>query len=168
MAGGRTGAGALGIAGFLPIGVSFLLAMIMLLPLGSGVAGYAMPHLVMISCFYWLSSRPLLMPYGACFLLGLFLDLWVGVPLGINVTMLLLTRLFVLSQLKHYRGKNRGVHWVVFTLMAFSLLALSWAIMSVVEGRMLPVNTVFFQWLVTSFFYAPVAFVLGRLRRLML
>lgn len=168
MAGGRTGAGALGVAGFLPIGISFLLAMIMLLPLGSGVAGYAMPHLVMISCFYWLSSRPLLMPYGACFLLGLFLDLWIGVPLGINVTMLLLTRLFVLSQLKHYRGKNRGVHWVVFTLMAFSLLALSWAITSVVEGRMLSVNTVFFQWLVTSFFYAPVAFVLGRLRRLML
>ncbi len=160
--------GVLGFAGFMPVGVSLLLAMIMLLPLGSGVAGYAMPHLVMISCFYWLSSRPLLMPYGACFLLGLLLDLWVGVPLGVNIVSLLLTRLFVLNQLKHYRGKNRGVHWMVFTVMALSLFALSWLIMSVIEGSLLSLNAVFLQWLVTSFFYAPVAFVLGRLRRLML
>ena len=159
---------ALGIAGFMPVGVSLLLAMIMLLPLGSGVAGYAMPHLVMISCFYWLSSRPLLMPYGACFVLGLLLDLWMGVPLGVNIVILLLTRLFVLNQLKHYRGKNRGVHWMVFSVMALALFALSWLIMSIVEGSLLSVNTVFLQWLVTSFFYAPVAFVLGRLRRLML
>lgn len=158
----------LGLAEFMPVGVSFLLAMVMLLPLGSSVAGYAMPHLVLISCFYWLSHRPLLMPYGACFLLGLFLDLWMGVPLGVNIVSLLLTRLFVLNQLKHYRGKNRGVHWMVFTVMAFSLFALSWLIMSVVEGALLALNTVFFQWLVTSFFYAPVAFVLGRLRRLLL
>ena len=159
---------ALGVAGLMPVAVSLLLAMIMLLPLGSGVAGYAMPHLVLISCFFWLSSRPLLMPYGACFVLGLLLDLWVGVPLGVNIVTLLLTRLFVLNQLKHYRGKNRGVHWIVFSVMALSLFALSWLIMSIVEGSLLSLNAVFLQWLVTSFFYAPVAFVLGRLRRLML
>jgi len=108
------------------------------------------------------------MPYGACFVLGLLLDLWVGVPLGVNIVTLLLTRLFVLNQLKHYRGKNRGVHWIVFSVMALSLFALSWLIMSIVEGSLLSLNAVFLQWLVTSFFYAPVAFVLGRLRRLML
>lgn len=154
-----------GAAGLMPVGVTFVLAMLMLLPLGSGVAGYAMPHLVLISCFYWLSSRPLLMPYGACTLLGFFLDLWIGVPLGINIMMLLLARLFVLNQLKHYRGKNRGVHWVVFSVMAFGLFALAWIVTSLIAGEVLPVEPVFFQWLVTSFFYAPVAFVLGRLRR---
>ncbi len=160
--------GTLGFAAYMPVSVSFLLATIMLLPLGSSVAVFAMPHLVLISCFYWLSNRPMLMPYGACFLLGLFLDLWVGVPLGVNIVTLLLTRLFVLNQLKHYRGRNRGVHWMVFTVMAFALFALSWLIMSIIAGSVLSLNTVFFQWLVTSFLYAPVAFILGRLRRLML
>lgn len=154
-----------GAAGLMPVAVTFLLAMLMLLPLGSGVSGFAMPHLVLISCFYWLSSRPLLMPYGACALLGLFLDLWIGVPLGINMGLLLLTRLFVLNQLKHYKGRNRGVHWVVFSVMAFGLFTLSWALTSLIEGEFLGIKAVFFQWLVTSFFYAPVAFVLGRLRR---
>ncbi len=154
-----------GAIGLMPITVSFLLAMLMLLPLGSGIAGYATPHLVMISCFYWLSWRPLLMPYGACMLLGLFLDLWLGVPLGVNIVMLLLTRLFVLNQLKYYKGKNRGVYWLVFSVMALGFFTISWLIMSAVAGTLLPVDTVFLQWLVTSFFYAPVAFVLGRLRR---
>ena len=155
----------LGFSGLMPVFVSFLLALIMLLPLGSGLADFVTPHLVMISCFYWLSWRPLLMPYGACMLLGIFLDLWLGVPLGVNIIMLLLTRLFVLNQLKHYKGKNRGVYWVVFSVMAFGFFAVSWLLMSAVQGVFLPVDTVLLQWLVTSFFYAPVAFILGRLRR---
>lgn len=154
-----------GAAGLMPVTISIFLAMVMLLPLGSGVAEYAMPHLVLIACFYWLSWRPLLMPYGACMLLGLLLDLWIGVPLGVNIIMLLLTRLFVLNQLKHYKGKNRGVYWAVFSAMAFALFSLSWLLMSAVAGSILAVDAIFLQWLVTSFFYAPVAFVLGRLRR---
>ena len=51
----------------------------------------------MISVFYWLSSRPLLMPYGACAILGFFLDLWLDVPMGMNMVLLLLTRLFVVN-----------------------------------------------------------------------
>ncbi len=165
MAAPRQARSIIGPAGLMPVAVSVFLALLMLLPLGSGVAGYATPHLVMISCFYWLSWRPLLMPYGACMLLGLFLDLWLGVPLGVNIVMLLLTRLFVLNQLKYYKGKNRGVYWVVFGVMAFGLFLIAWLIMSAVAGSLLPVDTVFLQWLVTSFFYAPIAFVLGRLRR---
>lgn len=154
-----------GLAGLVPTVITLFLSALMLLPLGSGVAGYAMPHLAMISAFYWLSSRPLLLPYGACALIGILLDLWIGVPLGINMMMLLLVRLFVLNQLKHYRGRNRGVHWVVFSVMAFGLFVLSWLVMCMIAGSFLDIYPVLFQWLVTSFFYAPIAFLLGRIRR---
>jgi rod shape-determining protein MreD len=161
----RQGVTSFGAAGFVPLLSTLLLSMLMLLPLGSGLATYAMPHLALISVFYWLSSRPLLLPYGACALIGLFLDLWMGVPLGMNMILLLLTRLFVLSQLKHYKGRNRGVHWVVFSVLSLGLYILFWGIISVVSGALLSIESLVFQWLVTSFFYAPVAFVLGRLRR---
>jgi len=154
-----------GAAGFVPLGVTLFLAVLMLLPLGSGVANVTMPHLVLISVFYWLSSRPLLMPYGACAVIGFALDLWLDVPLGLNMVLLLLARLFVLSQLKHYRGRNRLVHWAVFAVMALTLYALSWAIMSAVNATLWPVQALALQWLVTAFSYAPVAFLLGRLRR---
>lgn len=164
----RQGVASFGAAGFVPLLTTVLLAMLMLLPLGSGLAAYAMPHLVMIAVFYWLSSRPLLLPYGACASIGLFLDLWMGVPLGVNMVLLLLTRLFVLNQLKHYKGRNRGVHWAVFSVLSLGLYVLFWALMSVVSGAFLSLESMLLQWLVTSFFYAPVAFVLGRLRRLVM
>jgi rod shape-determining protein MreD len=157
-----------GAAGLIPLGVTLFLAILMLLPIGSGVANVTMPNMVMISVFYWLSSRPLLMPYGACAAIGFALDLWLDVPLGLNMVLLLLARLFVLGQLKHYRGRNRLVHWAVFSVMALALYALSWAIMSVVNARLWPVQPLALQWLVTAFSFAPLAFVLGRLRRWLL
>lgn len=148
-----------------PVAVTLVLSIVMLLPLGSGISGQAMPHLVLISCFYWLSSRPLTMPYGVCAALGLLLDLWLGLPMGLNMAILLLTRLFVLNQLKYYRGKNRVIYWTVFSTMALVLYGVMWAIQSIVEGQLIDMNAVFFQWLMTSFFYAPIAFLLSGIRR---
>lgn len=154
-----------GAIGFMPVGVTFFMAILMLLPLGSGVANVTMPHLAMISVFYWLVSRPLLMPYGACAGIGLCLDLWLNVPMGLNMLMLVLARLFVINQMKHFRGRNRAVHWVVFSLMSLGLYSLSWLIISAVNGMIWPIQAVAIQWLVTAFSYAPVGFLLGRLRR---
>ncbi|MCJ9427463.1 rod shape-determining protein MreD [Kordiimonas marina] len=154
-----------GAAGFVPLVVSLVFALVMLLPIGSGIANVTMPNLVMISVFYWLSHRPLLMPYGACALLGLFMDLWLDVPLGLNMLMLILTRLFVLNQLKHYRGRSRLVHWAVFAMMSFGLYAFAWLVISAVERSVWSVQPLAVQWLVTAFSYAPVGFLLGRIRR---
>ena len=156
-----------GPVGLLPLSITVLFAIFMLLPLGSGVANVTMPNLVLISVFYWLSSRPLLMPYGACAGVGLALDFWLDVPLGLNMLILLMARLFVLGQSKHYRGRNRLLYWAVFSVMSLGLYAMSWLIMAVVSGQIWSVKPLFLQWLVTAFSYAPVAFFLGRVRRWM-
>jgi rod shape-determining protein MreD len=157
-----------GFAGFFPLLVTVLMAALMLLPIGTGAANIAMPHLVLISVFYWLSSRPLLMPYGACAIIGFTLDLWLDVPMGLNMVLLLLTRLFVLNQLKHYKGRSRLVHWAIFAVLTLGLYILSWLIVSIVHGGFWPLRPVALQWAVTAFSYAPVAFVLGRMRRMVL
>jgi rod shape-determining protein MreD len=154
-----------GPVGLLPLAVTLFLAILMLLPIGSGVANITMPHLVLIAVFYWLSNRPLLMPYGACAGVGFALDLWLDVPLGLNMLLLLLARIFILSQLKHYRGRNRFVHWSVFSVMTLGLYLISWIIMSAVNMTFWPIKPLMLQWLITAFSYAPVAFLLGRLRR---
>ncbi|NVJ98636.1 MAG: rod shape-determining protein MreD [Alphaproteobacteria bacterium] len=154
-----------GFAGFIPVLATFFMAILMLLPLGTGAANIAMPHLVLASTFYWLSSRAILLPYGACAILGVFLDLWLDVPMGMNMLLLILTRLFVLNQLKHYKGRSRFVHWAVFTVLALALYLLSWLISSAVHGTMIPPEPIALQWMVTSFSYAPIGFLMGRLRR---
>ncbi len=154
-----------GFAGFVPLIACFVMVILMMLPVGTGAANIAMPNLVLIAVFYWLSSRPILMPYGACAVLGFLLDLWLDVPMGLNMILLLLTRLFVLNQLKHYKGRSRLVHWVIFAVLSLGLYLLSWLLISLVYGTMLPPEPLALQWAITAFSYAPVGFVLGRLRR---
>ena len=52
--------------------------------------------------------------------------------------------------------------------MSFGLYVVSWVIVSLVERSLIPVQALLVQWLGTAFSYAPVAFVLGRMRRLVL
>ncbi len=157
-----------GMAGFVPIIATCVCAIIMLLPIGSVVTTAMMPHLVLISAFYWLSSRPLLLPFGACAGIGFFLDLWLGVPLGLNMAILLCTRLFVITQLKHYRGRSRVLYWAIFSILALVLYVVAWGITSLVSGDMIPIEPVARQWGATVIAYAPIALVLGRLRRLVM
>ena len=157
-----------GFAGLLPVIVTLLCALIMLLPLGSGAANVTMPHLALISVFFWISNRPLLMPYGACLLLGLVLDLWLNVPLGLNMAMLLLTRLFVMNQLKYYKGRSIFMHWGAFVLLSAGLYAGAWGVTSLTARDILPPAPIFLQWLVTAFSYGPmVVILLQRVRKMM-
>lgn len=159
---------ALGLKRFIPPMLTVLLALLMLAPVGSGVSSQIMPHLALISVFYWCSRRPLLMPYGACALAGICLDLWLGVPLGLNMLMLVAMRFTVLNQLKFYRGQSRIVHWAVFSLMSSVLFLLSWVISCLFKGTIAPIIPPMIQWAVTAFAYAPLALIMGRVRRWLL
>ncbi|WCL53547.1 hypothetical protein [Gimibacter soli] len=154
-----------GLSGYLPVIITFICAFMMLLPLGTSAANVTIPHLALASAFYWLSSRPLLMPYGACALIGFFLDLWLDVPMGLNVGLLVLTRFFVLNQLKHYKGRSRIVYWAVFTGLSFALYAIAWAVTSIVRGDLWPLVPILTQWAVTAVSFGPLALVFGRIRR---
>lgn len=155
-----------GVAGFVPLGFGLFLAILMLLPIGTGLAGITTPHLVMISIFYWMTHRPLLVPYGACALLGLFLDLWLDTPLGLNMLMLIMTRMFVLNQFKYFRGRIRFIYLSVFAVMSLGIYFVAWLIISIVHGTVWDVMPILYQWLITVFAYIPLAWILGRLRRM--
>lgn len=148
-----------------PFIVTLFFSMIMLLPVGTSLGGISLPHFAMISVFYFASRRPLTMPYGTCALSGFMLDLWLDVPLGINILLLILIRFFVLNQLKYYRGRTRLVHWFIFAMLSLSLFTVSWAILSVFNWQLMAVIPFLLHWIVTAMAYAPVAVVLGFIRK---
>ena len=49
-----------GAAGLVPVLVSLAFALVMLLPIGSGIANVTMPNLVMISVFYWETKQTMI------------------------------------------------------------------------------------------------------------
>lgn len=154
-----------GVRGYVPLIISIFLSALMLLPIGTGVSNVMMPHFAMMCVFYWSASRPLMMPYGACALIGFILDLWLDVPMGLNLMLLVLARLFVLSQIKYFKGRSRLVYWGVFSMMATGLFVISWVVISVLSGHMVAVQPVLQQLLLTIFSYAVIGFILGRIRR---
>lgn len=154
-----------GWRGYIPAVVSLGLTSLMLLPVGTGVSNVAMPHFAMMCIFYWTASRPLLMPYGLAASLGLVLDLWLNVPMGLNMLILVLARLFVISQIKYFKGRSRLVYWGVFCVMAIGLYTLSWVIISFITGHMVAIEPVLRQLLLTLFSYGIIGLILGRIRR---
>ncbi|WND02767.1 hypothetical protein QGN29_00090 [Temperatibacter marinus] len=157
-----------GAKGYVPLMVSLFLSALMLLPVGTGVSNLMMPHFALMCVFYWTSTRPLMMPYGACAIIGLMLDLWLNVPMGLNLLILVLARLFVINQIKYYKGRSRLIYWAVFAVLAAGLFTLSWALTSIVSGRVTAVEPILFQFLLTIFSYAIIGLLLGRIRRTIL
>ena len=147
-----------------PIITGIVAALIMLLPLGTTTASYAMPNLVLIVVFYWSNYRPLQMPLGGAALIGIFLDLWLAVPLGLNMLLAISTRVFVMEQLRHITGRNPFVQWAIFAMLIVGLSVISWVLVSFVFREFIAFIPVMKQALLTIFIYPLVAMILSRIR----
>ena len=162
------GMGGGGLAGFIPLLVTVVFAFLMLLPIGTGASSFAFPNLPMIAVFYWTCHRPLSMPLGAAVIAGLIMDLWMNVPLGLNMLMLLLLRAGVLAQLKHFKGRGAMTYWMVFAVIIVGIFVTGWVASSFAENRFIPPLPLIQQYAVTVFAYPLVAWILGRIRRSLL
>lgn len=147
-----------------PIITGIVAALIMILPLGTTTASYAMPNLVLMTVFYWSNYRPLQMPLGGAALIGIFLDLWLAVPLGLNMLLAIATHVFVMEQLRHISGRSPFVQWAIFAMLIAGLSVISWVLVSFVFREFIAFLPVFKQALLTIFIYPLVAMILSHIR----
>ena len=148
-----------------PLFTALFAAILMLLPLGTTTASYAMPHLVLMVIFYWSNYRPLQVPLGGVALIGLFLDLWLAVPLGLNMLLAIMTRLFVMAQLRHLRGRSPFVQWAIFAMLIAALSILAWGVVSFVYRDFIDFFPIVKQALLTIFIYPLITMILNRIRK---
>lgn len=154
-------------SGLLPMVLAFVAAIIMLLPIGTSVDSNYMPNLAIVSVFYWALYRPLQMPSGGAVLIGFFLDLWLDVPLGLNALLMVLVRVFILSQLRYLRGRSTFVHWFIFGGLVFALYGIAWVITSIISGVFIPLEPIIKQILMTIIAFPVVAFIFHQIRKKM-
>lgn len=147
-----------------PMFSTIVAALIMLLPLGTTTASYAMPHLVLMCIYFWACYRPLQMPLGGAALIGLFLDLWLAVPMGLTMLLAVLTRVFVMTQLRHMRGRSPFVQWSIFAILICGLSIVSWFVGSFVYREFIDFMPIVKQALLTIFIYPVVTMILNRIR----
>lgn len=102
-----------------PVLLTLVLAMVSAAPFHIPGYGPVAANWALMAVFYWAVYRPELMPNTAAFGIGLFLDMLVGTPPGMNALVLVLVRATVVNQARVFRGTSFGVLWWGFGLVAF-------------------------------------------------
>ncbi len=101
-----------------PLTLSIALVVLSAMPLRIPDFGPISPNVGLIAAYYWGIYRPDLFPAPAAFAVGLWQDVLVGTPLGMNALVLLAIHWFILGQRRFFQGKSFAVVWWAFAMVA--------------------------------------------------
>ena len=130
----------------LPVALTILLAILGVVPLHAPGFAPVAPMLVLASLYYWAIYRPQMMPLILVFLVGLFHDILIGGPLGVNALAYLAAYGLVAGQRRVFLGKSFGVVWWGFMLVAGAVESLRWLLISALGGTVLDPLPGFFTY----------------------
>lgn len=152
----------------LPSLLTIIMVMLAVVPLR--IPGFApvMPALAMIAVFYWSVHRPDLLPAPVIFFVGLFQDLLLGAPLGVNVVGLLAVHFVVAGQRRFFASRSFAIIWFGFVLVAFVAFTVIWLLAGLLNTALLSPRPFFFQYLTTIGAYPLLAWIFALVQRALL
>jgi rod shape-determining protein MreD len=125
------------------------------------------PALSLAAVYFFAIYRPSLLPAPAVFGVGLFQDALLGLPFGLSALILLGVYGVVVSQRAAFRGRPFLIAWAGFAVAVPVAAAVTWAIVSILAGTMVPSTAVAFQALLTVAVYPIVNVLLAGVARLL-
>lgn len=152
------------LRGSIPFAVTFLLALISVVPTGIGVFAVVTPSFLGISVFYWSIHRPYLMSAPLVFILGVLFDFLSGGPLGLSSLLLLLIHGIAMSQRRVFVGKAFLLTWFGYIVVAFSIAVLSWIIACLYFLSFVPLMPVIAQFLISLLIFPLFAWAFSLLQ----
>ena len=151
-----------------PFTISAMLVMIAALPVQLPGYGQIAFNVGLITVFYWAIYRPDLMPVLAAFLLGLWQDILVGSPVGLNALILLLVNWAIVSQRTFFQGKSFGVMWFCFAIVTMAAATISWILVCGLNATLIDPLPGLFQALLTIGAFPFMAWLLARIQHAVL
>ena len=148
-----------------PFAVSLVLIMLSVLPIHVPAIGSVAPNLGLIAVFYWTIYRPDLMPAIAVLPLGLWQDLLIGAPLGLNGLTLLIVYGVIVFQRVFFRGKSFLVVWWAFGLTAGFAAIVFWLAVIAWHLRYVDPTPLIFQVVLTLTVFPFLYWLLSRVQR---
>lgn len=137
----------------LPFGLCVLATILFAIPISLFGARLPEPVFPLVPAFAWAVIRPAALPPVLLLLLGLFLDVFWGGPIGLWATSLLACYVFVLFTRAAMSGQSRAMLWSWFA--AASTLAIGCAyVVSMLDSLMAPnLIATFWQLAATALLY---------------
>lgn len=148
-----------------PAATSLLCVFLLTMPLFPEVA--VLPHMGLLAVLVWCTYRPTLMPAWLAFLLGAVTDAWLGLPLGINAT--LLPAVALVLQLLDQRFPERpfALEWALAAPLILVYRLVEWQLLSLF-GEDLTLGALLPQAAVTFLAYPAAAYLFAGLNRRLL
>ena len=115
-----------GVLGPVLLGISLVL--FSTIPFHIPGFGPVAPNYVLIAVFFWGVHRVYFFSNISVFFIGLLLDILVGSPPGLYAIILVLVRMFAVSQCKVFRGKPFLFLWIGFWLTGVVAGMVIWAL----------------------------------------
>lgn len=157
-----------GLARMLPIATTVAAAVIAIVPLR--IPGYAAltPAFTLMAAYHWTIYRPDLLPPSGLFAVGVAEDLLAGTPVGVNALLLLLTRVVVLRQRRHFVRRTFPFVWAGFTLLCITAMLALWTLHCLMQLDIFDFRTTAFRAVLTIAMFPAASFALGRTQRALL
>ncbi len=149
----------------LPVTTTFLASLFSVISLPmSGYVSVA-PGLTLMAIYCWSVWRPLSLPFGAVFLIGMLEDLLRGLPLGLTPLLLLIMQAVVRSQHRHIHGRTFDIFWIGFVLTAALHAILQWIAAVALSGGYVGPEPGLFQLMFSVAVFPILAWLLLRTGR---
>lgn len=146
----------------LPVALCLVLVLLSMVPLR--VPGYAevAPMLTVIGVCYWSIARPDLLRPVMAFGIGVFEDILVGTPLGINAMVLLAVHGMLAIQQRFFFGKPFSIWWWALGVVAAVASLLKWLLFVAAAGEMVAPLMVVLSYILTVMLYPALSWVFAR------
>ncbi|MCG8503659.1 MAG: rod shape-determining protein MreD [Sphingomonadales bacterium] len=148
-----------------PAALGLILIFAAAVPMHVGQFEFFTPKVLLIMVYYWTIHFPERLTLGTVFLLGLFEDLLLGAPLGMNALVLALVHFLLVGQLNVFIGRPFVLTWAGFLPVVLSAAVIFWLMSSMDHGAFLSPVQFLLQAMVTMALYPLLGWVLGRLFR---
>ena len=150
-----------------PLVLTLMLVILGMLPVHVEGIGVVLPALSLMAVYYWSIFRPDLMPVAAVFAVGLFQDILSGIPLGVHALVFVLVRTAVMSKRRFFLGHSFVTIWWGFALLGAGALALTWEIVSLLNGTLFNPSAVAFQYLLTLALFPCFAWIFTQVQKVL-
>lgn len=141
---------------------TLLLTALMTLPVFASFP--LLPHLALLGVFIWATFQPGLMPPWVAFVLGIVADLLLGLPLGVNATLLPLVTIFVRTFEARYGHHSYGFDWMVVAAVVLVYELATWQLLGF-TGNHGPFAPLLIQAATTVLAYPAVILFCARIQR---
>ncbi len=145
-----------------PTLVTIATLLLMMLPIW--IQGPLLPQMGLLGVSYWAINRPALMPAVAAFSIGLMQDLWLGMPLGVNASLLMLVTLSLAGQHLVFLSRPFSFAWLVI-LPVTALYALASAGLTALAGQSTPMMPLLLQTVITILLFPLTTWLHARVQR---